>query len=163
MEQLKESPIRIDKITLKQVEFTIISPICEITNIPIAAISIEVEIDMIGDTSGKSCLNLMLYKKTTEPHPFEFSVKYEMTSTLSDSSLVEAFKMFLNIGAPFNLLVYTRDLLMNLTNKAYNKTVLLPLLDIREFAQLVANPPTPKEDEGEQSVQENISSSLPKE
>jgi hypothetical protein len=163
MEPLKESPIRIDKITLQKVEFTTISSICEIADIPISAISIDVEMDLVGESSGKSCLNLALFKNTAEPHPFEFSVKYEMTSTLSDSNLVDAFKMFLNIGAPFNLLVYTRDLLMGLTNRAYNKTVLLPLLDIREFAQLVAKTSIPTEDEIRQSVQEDISSSLPKE
>jgi hypothetical protein len=86
-----------------------------------------------------------------------------MISTLTDPNFVDAFKMFLNIGAPFNLLVYTRDLLMNMTNRAYNKTILLPLLDIREFAQLVAKNPTPKEAENGQSIQENTSNSLPKE
>jgi preprotein translocase subunit SecB len=163
MENIKTSPFKIERIILQQVEFTRILSECDIVDIPIDAISIDVEADPISETNGRSCLNLAIYKYTTNPHPFEFRVKYEMIFTLNDANLMDAFKMFLNVGAPFNLLVYTRDLLMSLTNKAYNKTIILPLLDIREFALLVAKNPTPKEDEGERSAQENSPDSLPKE
>jgi hypothetical protein len=163
MENLKLSPIRIENITLHRVEFSKILPECEINAIPTNAISMSVETETLSETSGKSSLDLSLYKDATDPHPFEFRSKFEMTFSLTDPSLTDAFKMFLNVGAPFNLLVYTRDLLMSLTNRAYKKTIVLPLLDIREFALLVAKKSTSEEGEAEQSMQEPAPNPAPKE
>jgi hypothetical protein len=133
----KASPIQIQSISLIGVDFKILKS--NPSGIPIALDNLEIKVSTDEKSSFVIVSTVKLTMKPNETHPIEFEAHliYEIESRVEKENDVKDLRDFAKIGAPFNALVHSREVIASLTSRAFGKSLLIPLLDIRKLDDVI--------------------------
>jgi len=150
MEQMKESIIRLERISLESLDFTKKAQVLQRISIPPKLLRFDVTVETLTDTTVQSRCDISVLSEQNQEDDFEIHLSYLIIASISDISQKEALEKFAKFGAPFNALVYARDLIANITSRAFGQPAMLPLLDIRQLGESIniiskASPQNPPE------------------
>lgn len=141
---MEQSIIRLEKITLESLKFTKNAQALQRTNIPPTQLRFNVTTEVLENTLiAQSRCEISILKDENQDD-FEIQLTYLITASILDASNKEALEKFAKFGAPFNALVYARDLISSITSRAFGQAAMLPLLDIQQLGASITLKETPE-------------------
>lgn len=137
MEKLKKSIIKLLNVSLTSVDFQKKGEALRRLRIPTNAIKIQVVINKIDSLKIRSECTINIYNKDSLKDDFFLSVVYEIVAAVSELGDYEQLEKFARFGAPYNVFVHARELVADITGKAYGKIALLPLINITDLGKQI--------------------------
>lgn len=102
---------------------------------------IGVAFNKISEKQWETLVNVKVIDKEEQPFPFDLDVVVSLITGLPDK-LPEEFnlKEYLKISSLNILFPYVRSVVTNITSSAMVNPIILPLIDVQEFAKNIAIP-----------------------
>ena len=133
MTKPKLSKVQISQLSLTRLNFEKKSDKLGRKTIPTHSISFEVNVKQITETECLTICKIDTFSKKEPPTNFIISMEYEVHSNVLDKTDVKELIAFARLGAPFNVFVHARELIIQLTLKAFGKAAFFPLLNISDL------------------------------
>lgn len=133
---MKKSPIHIVSIVLVSLEFKKINEKLRGTKVRPGSLSIDVSVLEVDRMTYSTSCKIGINEGKEKLSDYSFIAEYEITSKTLEEEFAKDAEGFAKLGAPFNVLVHVRELLQSLTARAFGRSVLLPLMDIRELMDI---------------------------
>lgn len=135
---MDQSFIRLEKITLEGLKFRKNAQALQRTNIPPKQIQMKVTAEVLKDTLIVQSRCEVVILKDENQDDFEMEFTFVISASVSDPSQKGLLEKFGKFGAPFNALVYGRDLVRSITARAFGQAALIPLLDIQQLGESIS-------------------------
>lgn len=137
MSKINLSPIQIHSIELTEASFRVNRTPVANTVIESENLAIDVTLEQKSNVAISTSAFIQVKEAEGFPLDYEARLSFRIEARISDEQFAEKLKEFAKFGAPFNAMVHARDLLSSLSTRAFGKSVLIPLLDVRELGQQI--------------------------
>jgi len=137
MEKPKKSPIQISEFSLTTLEFKRVGSRPRRLKIPANFIKIEAVVEELDALAYSIVCHICINEEAKEALDFSAKIEYQMVAKTIDPEFKKQLEGFAKVGAPFNALVHARELIASLTARAFGRTAMLPLIDIRDFESTI--------------------------